>query len=189
MDNFKKVVVGVMVFLLLGIFLVTFGNGITGYAVLNKEIKLDSYPMPFVRNGGYDNVYIVVPNEDNKNELVAADKIAAGLQGSRLGRPLIIRENQLQAGKYNLIFVGNPCTLETLNALMGNSCDLDLGNDGMIKLVDLDTRRYLIVAGSDEGILKAADVLRNYQTYGLAGKEIIVSGELGNPLSLNLKIR
>lgn len=190
MDNIKKVTIGVIVVMLVGVFLVSFGDGITGYSILSKDIKLDSYPLPFVRNGAYDNLFIVVPDDANSNVLLAAEKIADGLQGGRIGRPMIIQENRLLPGSYNLIFVGNPCNLKTLNALLNsNECDYGLDNEGMIRLVDVARNRYLVVTGSDAGIMKAALVLKNYQNYGLMGKEIIVQGNLNDPLGLVLRIK
>jgi hypothetical protein len=192
MDKVKRVTISVITVLLIIVFIVELGNNITGYSILNRKIDLSSYPLPFVMNNLYNDLYIVVPDSYNFNELVAADKIALGLQDGRLGKPIIIKENQIPQGTHNLIIVGKACDMQLISESFRTSeCTSSLDeNKGLIKFIDVGTKKYLIVTGySDEDILKAATILRNYKTYDLYGKEIIVSGDTKNILSLGLEIK
>ena len=182
----KKVVIGIGAVLIV-LFLATIGSFFTGYAVLNqKELTLENYPCPFIKNNAPNNLYIVTPVSPNAEETQAAKNIANSLERTKLMHVQIINDKEIPQGIYNFILIGNPCDNELVaQQLETDKCDLGLNEgDGYIKLVNADRASTVIISGyNSNALLKAATVISNYKFYPLRGTQIRV---YGNPQSLFL---
>ncbi len=184
--NEKKIVLVAFLFLAV-LFLSTIGSYWTGYAVLNQQdLSLKNYPYPFIKNNGYNGLYIVIPEQSTLDEQQAASTIAKGLQSTAQLPPTVTTPSNLPEGNHNLILIGDPCT----NSLIGSTlqttdCTLNLKEgQGYLKLINYDRTSTLIVSGYDEtSIKKAANTLFNHNMYPIKGTEVLVSGNVNNPYS------
>jgi len=184
-------VVTVLFLLLAVLFLATIGNGIVGYAIYDPQYTdLSHYPYPFIKNSGYNSLFIVVPENPTLTEIEAANNIAKSLQLTKPLPPQIIKPSQLKS-KANLILIGDACTNELISTfLKTNSCTLNLKpNQGLLKLLPGKTS-VLIVSGYDlENLGKAANVLAHYGSFPLKENQVIIEGTSDNIYSLGLIYR
>lgn len=171
----KKPVIFVIALFIAILFLAAIGPVFTGYLVLDQsEITLKDYPYPFIKNSGYNGLYIVLPENYNPNEYSAAIRVAENLQTTQLLLPKIVTDKTLPEGEYNLIIIGNPCNNEIMaSELNTNSCYLVSRDQGLIQLVNHERTSSLILSGDS---YKAARALAG-SLYPLLGTRIVVSGE------------
>lgn len=165
------------------LFVVSFQPIITGNVVYSWDnVDLSNYPFPFIKNNYYNDVYIVVGNGHNADEMFAAYDVAYGLQGLRSKLPAIIVENEIPANAHNLILVGTPCT-NTLIAefLETNDCD-SIADNGIVSLSYNDRKARMVVSGrTSQDVRKAALFLRNYPLYAPKGNVALIEGSISNP--------
>lgn len=165
------------------LFVISFQPLITGNVVYSwDDADLSDYPFPFIKNNYYNDVYIVVGNGHNADEMFAAYDIAYGLQGLRSRLAPIIVENEVPTNAHNLILVGTPCT-NTLIAefLETNDCD-SIVNKGIVSLDYGERKTTMIVSGkTSQDVRKAALFLRNYPLYAAKGKVALIEGSVSNP--------
>ena len=174
------------------LFLSTIGTMITGYAILPQgDINLKHFPYPFIKYGDYNDLYIVVSDGATLDELETASDIGQILKGTTiLTSPKIITASRLPEGEHNIILIGDPCTNKLISYELGTSdCSLGLKQgEGLLVLSNHEKTSTLIISGYDiEGLLKAAKVIENYNTFPLNNDKLIVSGNINNIYSLVLK--
>ena len=185
MDMRKVVLVALLSLAVL--FLSTIGSNWTGYTVLaQQDITLNHYPYPFIKNNNYNSLYIILPDQSTLDEQQAASGLAKSLQSTRSLPPKIVSVSEfkfLPEARHNLILLGDACTNELINELLSpRTCTLNLKEgQGLLKLVNYDRTSTLIVAGYDTNSMrKAVNVLANYGTFPLKGKQVLVEGALPN---------
>ncbi len=191
-NNIKRgVIIAVFAFLAV-LFVSTIGSSLTGFGVLNKKPMLEDYPYPFLKNGGYNRVHIVMPDRYDTVTYRAMSKITNALKKDTSG--LLVRQPQdvtistsaaLPKGDYNLIVIGNPCTNRLLGEILkAQTCSVEgLGlkeGEALIQLFNHRRTNTLVLAGDVE---KAATVIANYRMYPLKGNKVIITG-VGNSLKL-----
>ncbi len=187
----RGIIIAIFAFLAV-LFVSTIGSSLTGFVVLNKKPMLEDYPYPFIKNGGYNRVHIVMPDRYDTVTYRAMSKITYALKKDTSG--LLVRQPRdvtistsaaLPKGDYNLIVIGNPCTNRLLGEITrAQTCSVEgLGlkqGEALIQLYNHRRTNTLVLAGDVE---KAATVIANYRMYPLKGNKIIISGS-GNSLKL-----
>lgn len=180
LDNFT--IIGVLAFVLVFLFLLSFGPIITGNIIFDLDkTDLSHYPYPFVKNSGYNSFFIVLPNNYNTQELLSARDIAQSLMPGRGFPPEIITVSELDDDQHNLIFIGNPCNSEPIKLILNTKyCTSNLKQgQGMLYLTNTELTSSLVVTGYDsESTRKAALVLGEYNFYPLYGRRVLINGDL-----------
>jgi hypothetical protein len=184
--NKKVGIIAIAIFLAV-LFLATFGSFYTGYVVLDqKDISLQNYPYPFIKNNAQNALYLVEPISPTIEESSGIRRISDSIRpNTKNYRPTmrIYKPHQVPT-ESNFILIGNPCDNSLIaKELKISSCKSNLEKDqGLIKLINKERTSILIISGeSDEGIRKAVKVLTNKNLYPLTGNQILVNGDYENP--------
>lgn len=188
----KSVLIALFMFLAV-LFLTTIGNSIVGYSIFDPSTTtLKEYPYPFIKNNGYNNLYIVIPEKSTLTEKQVSQNIAKSLQSTKPLPPKIIRPSEVPRFRNNnLILIGDACTNSLIaEILKTNKCTFNLRrSQGLIKLVQ-GKSSTLIISGYDlKSLEKSGRVISNYNSFPLRGTELSVEGNSQNLLSLTLKQR
>jgi hypothetical protein len=154
MNKTQKWVVAILAALVLILLVFGIGDSLTGYAVHGFEKDLDSFPHPFIKNGAYNNLFLVVPDDYSSMDLTTANRFATDLQGDGLFGPRIVQFSEVPDGKHNLIMIGN---LNNFNEILYLLDADEYNKDGVIKLIPSMDATYLIISGnSDQGVYRAS---------------------------------
>lgn len=173
-------------FFLMITFVYFFGSPLTGYSVGgmtdSKDITLENYPYPFLKNGIYNSLILVTDYDEFSSSL--GEELATYLKGSKAINPQIVQE--LDFNK-NQIVVADSCSQIIKNIIGESDCNTLKDNTGVIEILEMDGRNILIVSGKNTGIRKAVTVLENYNFYNLKGIRAEVTGSPKSTLSLQIK--
>jgi len=162
----KKIITSVFVFLIL--------------IASIYALDLSDYPSMFIKDGKFDGV-IVVDDKAFAEEIIAAQDISLGLQGTTCESSCDINPGQLRLAseiddpkEINLIYIDSKCNSIMRALLEVPYCEERLKEgEATLKLLNHNGKAQLMVTGySPSEIRDAGKILKNYQEYDLSGKEI-----------------
>ena len=177
----KKYAAILIGFFLMITFVYFFGTPLTGYTINgfieSKDVTLENYPYPFLKNGLYNNFVLVVDEKELTNSLGV--ELSEYLKGSQISSELDFTKNQ--------IIIAESCSQLIKNIIVNEDCKILKENIGVLEILDIDGKNILIVSGKSNGIRKAITVLENYNFYNLKGKRAEITGSEKSTLSLEIK--
>jgi hypothetical protein len=149
------------------------------------KMSLKGYPDMFFDDSGEFTAELVVGANAMAEDVIAVTNIATPLSVSAVKLDVDISDPYAQ----DLILVGTQCYNDVINEVLGldeTTCATSITQEdtAIIKLIELDTNKILIVSGyAPIDTRLAGQVLSNYDDYVLEGTEVIVdTSDIRNPV-------